>query len=254
MALKLVVVTAFWGRPAVSRLYWLGLARLRRMAAFEVVALCSPEDPRNRDIAMDAGAHVRLVPNLPLAAKHNAGLRAARDLGADYVLRLDSDDLIGSAAFAWYLQIMACGAPYAGVLDCYFLDTAARQTSYWPGYTDAARCGHPIGTGRLVSAEVLGGLGWSLWRVRRGKHRGLDGTMDDRMRGIPCTALRLAGSRRLVLDVKSGQNLWTAAQVNGQPVEADELLRAELGTAELEMVAELEMLAGLRSARPGVAP
>jgi hypothetical protein len=238
--MKLIILTAFWQRPAISRLYWLGIARLRRMAAFQVVAVCSPNDTANRNQAADAGSELVVVPNVPVAHKHNMGLARARELRADYVLRLDSDDLIGSGTFRWYLEAMALGVPYAGVLDCYFMDSATGKTVYWPGYASAdPRAGKSIGTGRLVARELLERVGWKLWRGRRGKNRGMDGTMDERLRYVRPETLALRGSGRLLLDVKSRVNMWSMDQVGGSPIDASELLRGELSIEELDYTAAL---------------
>lgn len=241
----LAIVTCFWRRPRVSRVYWAGIARLRaahRLLGLRVVAVLSRDDHDNIALARQQGAHVTIAlhPNEPLCDKFNAGTRAARRLkGVDRVMVLGSDDVISTSALRLLLDA-STRADVVGPRDFYFYDAASARLKYWPGYASThERSGRPIGAGRIMTRAVLDRFAWAPW-PKHPTQRGQDGQLDVALlgAGVALQSIALQPAGAFGVDVKSDDNLWSYEQQPGTPVDVA-LMRAQLSRHELRAIDRL---------------
>ena len=217
--MRIAVLTAFWQRPQISRVYWAGIRRLERQTPsdirLEVVAALSPGDEENMALALAHSTTIEVVANEPLAAKWNAASTAARDLDPDYVLIMGSDDLLSDTLYRALLGEMRAGTPHHGVTDLYVWDSELARAGYWPGYRAGPRTGRSIGLGRIYNREIMEACDWRLWPNSEDDH-GMDGLVDERLKamGIELKAQSCAAWGGVALDVKSKQNIWPYDRLN----------------------------------------
>lgn len=239
----LAIVTCFWRRARVSRVYWAGIARLRAAHhGLRVVAVLSRDDHDNITMARQRGAHVTIAfhPNEPLCDKFNAGTRAARRLrGVDRVMVLGSDDVLSTSALRLLLAA-STRAAVVGPRDFYFYDAATARLKYWPGYASThERAGRPIGAGRIMTRDVLDHFAWAPW-PHHPVQRGQDGQLDLALlhAGVELQSVALQPVGAFGVDVKSDDNLWSYEQQPGTPVDVA-MMRAQLSRHELRALDRL---------------
>ena len=177
---RIGLLTAVWQRHDLVDVV---LGYYRRLidgglpAKWEIIVVGS-EGKASRSLAEKHGAHYVEAPNSPLSDKFNAGALAARDLGVDGLCLVGSDDLLSPRYMRFASSWRPAGPRAVGLRDCYILDFAGWGTWYWPGYK-GAREGRPLGSGVLLSPELLRRLEWQPWM--RGLDRNLDGSLHQRV-------------------------------------------------------------------------
>lgn len=177
---RLGLLTAVWQRHDLVDFV---LGYYRRVldgdlpAKWEMIVVGS-EGEASRALAERHGAHYVEAPNSPLSDKFNAGSLAARDLGMDGLVLVGSDDLLSARYLRFASSWCPAGPRAVGLSDCYILDFAGWGTWYWPGYK-GKREGRPLGSGVVLSPELLRRLDWRPWMT--GLDRNLDGSMHQRV-------------------------------------------------------------------------
>lgn len=219
---RLVIVTAAWGRSRLTELMLRHTASLEAPDGWDVVRVCV-ETPGDPDPAQYThGWHYAQAENAPLSAKWQAGVDAARDLGADAVMILGSDDFVNAAFLESVTDALEAGAEYVQPSGLWVYDA---PTAQYP----AGRCffgyAQRIGAGRTLSRHLLDRLGWQLW-TEAGPGR-LDGAMDARLDPVclPYLLPRMLERRLILVDVKTEQqgqsaNIWTYDDLAGLAVAA----------------------------------
>ncbi len=206
--MKIAFCTAVWKRPEVFPLFAKGIETLRESTNLDVaIIVAGSEGIKSRSMVEQYPYHYIEVKNDPLATKMNATTLYAREIGADYVMCLGSDDIIHPNLFAHYETQMHRGTDYTAVLDFYFFDIRSRKSVYWAGYRDPRRKGHTCGAGRLISARLMDKWGWAPWQVEHSHI--LDNSMQQKLATTPhsehifsCLAHGVHG-----LDIKSSTNM-----------------------------------------------
>jgi hypothetical protein len=163
--MKIVVITAFWGRfPTVKVvLEHLVEQRHRLVDTVNLIPLTiGSEGSRSRELAESCGAAYVEFPNEPLGNKWQYGLTCARTLDPDAVMTLGSDNMANDALFVQWVQALRDGIDYTGIYDHYQFNPHYWTLVHWPGYK-GPREGEPIGSGRCYSRELLSKLDWQLW-------------------------------------------------------------------------------------------
>ena len=244
--MKLAICTTVWRRPEVTAIWYAQLDRLRTLRDIELeVVICGSEHGTSEAPAQRARCHYIECANAPLPMKHNLGVLRAKRLNPDYVLSLDSDDLIGSSLFHEYVRLAESGVDYAGLKDVYVLEGRSGELAYWPGYV-GKREGEPCGTGRLYSKALLDMLRWRPWSDKQTGPRsrtGLDWGVTAKVRasGVGLHLIELAANGWLCVDVKTEDNIYpyeTLAAVECQ--RGYSLLEEHLGPTETMRLYELQ--------------
>lgn len=202
---KIAICTAVWKRPDIFKLFAEGFKKLG--AGIELIVAGS-EGKASRDLVLSCvpSAHYIEIPNDPLATKMNATTLRARELGADYVICVGSDDIITPQLLKVYIEYMQRGFDFIGVLDWYFYDTVTKQATYWGGYIDG-RKGHTCGAGRVLSARIMNAWNWQPWEIKDSKV--LDNSMQTKLKRTAHSAVTFSLKERGVyaIDVKSSVNM-----------------------------------------------
>lgn len=244
--MKVVVVTCLWRRHQLSGRVLARFAaaqkNLRDVVDLDFVAVGSEKDV-SAELAQQHGWQYVEFANRPLGAKWNAALGRAREMEADAILVVGSDDWLSDGLIKHQVEALERGVQVAEIRDVYLLC----------GRTLECRRFGPTGVGRTVHRTILDKLDWSLWGP--GTNCRLDAFMNKRLRAVgvesreSCYMSDVEGGS--MVDVKAGTNirgfsgfsrrgepvLWTKALAPFADDEVDALLAVLPYSTELERTA-----------------
>ena len=149
--ISVYLVTTIYGRPELTRTvlsYYKGLrikgAKLSRLVV-------GSQGPTSRALAKAAGWKYLEAPNEPLAAKWNAGVKKAMELGAEIVMVIDSDTLLTPEVIEKNIHdLTEGGCDAVGWGSLFAVDTKTGRACYLPNTAVRA-----IGPGRAFGRRVL---------------------------------------------------------------------------------------------------
>lgn len=206
--MKLAIVTGVWKRPEVFEIFARGIKELYHFKDIEIVTIVAGSElERSKKMVLKHGFTYIEIKNNPLATKMNATLIVAKQIEADYVLCLGSDDIIHPELMAKYIELMKQGFDFIGVLDFYFYDTKSKKAAYWGGYRDSKRTNHTCGAGRIISKRLLDKFNWKIWENQQ-SHM-LDNSFQDKLKATQHSScvFSLKDYDLYGLDIKSGTNM-----------------------------------------------
>jgi hypothetical protein len=182
-------------------------------------------------------------PNQPLGGKWNA---LAKHVGStyspDYVMKLDSDDLVSSSLLEYIDHKINQGYDLIGLKDLYFYSLNYRRSKY-------GVCGYwlrpssfIIGPARTCSARLFAENNWSPWETNISS--GLDGSFRANTAGMysndRVTRFSLLKTNTYCLDIKEDGNINGIGNFNIEEIEPNELMGRFMGGDEIEAVNELK--------------
>jgi hypothetical protein len=142
--MEVLVFTPVWQRPEITKAYCLGLSRL----GLKAFCVLSPEDKSgNKELLEDFGIEYTMFKN-KLGAKKNHGLREVLKKDFDYLLELNSDDIIKNELMDSYLDLMEQGESFIGLGNFAFYDSETGSVKHNKSTT-------LFGIGRAYSRSAL---------------------------------------------------------------------------------------------------
>lgn len=206
--MKIAIVTGIWKRHDIFEMCAKGIQLLQQQTDCEISVIVSgSEGNTSKQLVEKHGFTYIEIPNEPLAIKMNAPVLMAKQLNADYVFCIGSDDIISPELFSIYVEQAKRGIDFVGVTDFYFYDTISKRVIYWGGYREDWRKGHTCGAGRLISKRLLDLWQWKLWEVKHNLI--LDNSIQDKLAATPHTEMIFSIKENGVyaLDIKSKENM-----------------------------------------------
>lgn len=217
--MNIAVLTAFHGRPEISKIYLRGIESAARTLRFEGINLipfyvCSPDDPQPVKPSL-------VYPNLPVSNKHNALGRFICDyadeqgIPFDYVIQFGSDDVFSPELFDLYRP--AFGDPIIGLKDMVFHDISTGRTKR----IHRTQLGNAFGAGRMIRWDIFAKHHGAIWPA--GKNSGLDYRSYEilRERETKFNQPHIP----VVVDLKSAENIWKFDTLKGTEMEAPEWVK-----------------------------
>lgn len=178
--MKIAIVSAVWQRHNIFEMFAVGCKQLIENCNAEIVVIVSgSEGNRSKNLVEKHGFIYCEMPNSNLASKVNAPVKIARNLKADYIFAMGSDDVISVEAFNIYIRQMEKGIDFIGVTDFYFYDTVSKKSIYWGGYLEKWRFGHTCGACRAISKKLLEKWNWTVWESKH--NTVLDNSIQDKL-------------------------------------------------------------------------
>jgi hypothetical protein len=214
-----VLLTAVWGRLAVTDVWYRGTRRVAAQwnaAGIKTRIVVGGDQPEHRELAAQHGAEWVETPNRPLGRKWNNICETASKTGEmDYIFVLGSDDLVSPAMAAAYIPVIQAGTPYAGVQACMFFQVSTGKLFNF------SQLGVTVGCGRLLHANLMRRVGMRPWIDT--KERGLDNSMDIRtLRGRVLTHKMDWNAKQFLVDIKTQENIWSYTRLRSvKPNEPD---------------------------------
>lgn len=204
--MKFAIVTAFHGRPHISRIFFEGIRRLKDEGHDVIVcAAVTKGDTENADLCLEHGAYFEFHDNADLAAKFNAACSIAEPHAPDCVIILGSDDLISGEYLREVNELLEQGHLYIvpGTLAFY-----AERQAYIMGDPLISPTMLRYGAGRVYAYRLMQLMGWRPWPPGKPFRRGLDTVSHNRVVNIHPKMHISSTEKAHVLDVKSSANMW----------------------------------------------
>lgn len=126
----------------------MGLDRLKKHPKFDItsIVVLSPEDPcfeELQDLCVQYDHHITLHENRPLGKKKNHGLRAALTFDFDYLLDIDSDDVVSDRLLDIYADMIE-EEKFIATTGYYIADQITNKFYRFNGFTQKTPHGIPI--------------------------------------------------------------------------------------------------------------
>jgi hypothetical protein len=173
----IVAPVPFWKRPEVSCIFWDNIEYQKSKGLdIEVVAIVS--DEVNQRLAKHYTDHIVKASNFNIGVKWNQGLEYCKQLDFTHLLILGSDDIFSKNLIDAYL---VKDRPYIGLKDATAMSLVNGNVKHFEGYTDALRRGESVGSGRMITKEVVNKAGYKLFKPL---NKGLDLSMTQRLSEI----------------------------------------------------------------------
>lgn len=173
-----------------------------------------------------------------LGTKANYAIICASCHDPDYVMVLDSDDIISDSFFDLYLEYMKKGIDVIGVRDLYFWSLHTRRSrfnvfGYYPG-----RGTRITGLGKTMSKNILDKLHWCPFNRR--VNSGLDGTMLAKTRKKGASKVSLIQKEHDIfgIDIKRGGNINGIGNFDIKEMDPYQTLKRYLPKDEVEAIME----------------
>ena len=205
--MKILILTAFHHRPEISRLYWMGIERLREKFNVETLAVCS--DKENIKLAGSWSDYTIETENYPLGRKHNAGLIASLKIDYDHLMQLGSDNLICNELMGMY-QVL--DKEFFGTNNLLVIDAKTKETKQKKYF-------HIFGAGRMLRKDVI--LECVYYKRERMYlwddclNSGLDYNSEMKFAQMGYLPFEVKTKNPMVIDVKSEVNIWPFDKMDG---------------------------------------
>lgn len=193
--MNVAVVTAFHGRPKVSKLFWMNMDR----CGVPVYAVCAEGDQANIDLCERHAAAFAVDRNHDVSDRFNTACRLAK--GCDRVIAMGSDDLL-DPAYLEQVRTMTAPHVFPDRIALYCTTTGQAHEMKNPLLPNMVK----FGAGRSISAEALEAVSWSPWPKGHRKGLGWISTSLLIKRGMSPSVHKC--DRPAVLDVKTNSNIW----------------------------------------------
>ena len=217
----IVIVTALWKRPNLTRLMLEHTRRVAQQTSLEVeLVAVGSEGDQTRAMCDKASWKYVEHPNEALNHKWNQGVLKAQEFDPASVLILGSDDFIDQALLEDYNALIKNEGGNHGLNDNYALDLRRFMVGHWPGYRlnqyrikdwlwAYKLMGRPCGPARIFDRPSLMKLGWKLWNDDPPIQRCLDGNNHRRLKahGLTLKGHYQNEMRGSLIAVKNGQSI-----------------------------------------------
>lgn len=202
--MKLRIVIPLWKRPHVTKYCFDALKRLIADSKHQLDVLCIISEPEYINVCEQYGFNWVAAPNDPLGEKINNGIRRALFYKWDYLMMMNSDNIIETKLIdEVYQPFFESLNPYFGVNRVTYVKFGteeARDVTYEDSILGIAKC-----VRRDIVEKAFKEVGYLYIPDR---NRGLDDSMMDTLinMGVKRTFVKYEG--QLAMDFKSEVNLW----------------------------------------------
>lgn len=199
--MKIRIVIPLWKRQEVTRFCFDGLKKLIAETEYEIGVTCVLSEPEYVKMCDEYDFGWVYHKNEPLGEKINAGIKNALKHKFDYLMMMNSDDIIKAELLnKYYKPFFESLTPFFGISKVTYVKFGteeAREFNY--DYS-------VLGIGKCIRRDVVELLGGALYRPDL--NRCLDDTMMDNLMKVRVypTIVRYEG--QLAMDFKSDVNIW----------------------------------------------
>jgi len=192
------IATTLWKRHEIERLmmeYYVDID----IEGIELVCVAAgSEGDTSKDLAESCGWEYVKAKNNPVSDKFNKAISHLNGR-VDAVVIIGSDDFLSPTYFTEAVKAVRHGAGSLCLEHCHYI--APDGECYFIPRS------HP-GAGTFITAPVLDRMGWEPYPS--GINDSMDGPMHNRIHtvGYPCAMQRIRHDDAIVVDVKSGVNIW----------------------------------------------
>jgi hypothetical protein len=202
--LRIRVLIPLWKRPEVTKFCFKGLQRLIAESTHQIDVLCVISESEYIPICEDFGFAWTYHDNDPLGKKINAGVKRALEFEWDYLMMMNSDDIIKAELLdKYYKPFFENLTPFFGINRVTYVKfgtTEARDIEY--GYSI-------LGIGKCMRRDVVDIAIKRLGELYRSElSKCLDDTMLDNLMKLKVYPTIVKYDGMLAMDFKSETNIW----------------------------------------------
>jgi len=209
---RIISLTAVYGRPEVTKIWASGIRRLKNIITVVILSREDAQFHQNYEICKRTNLHTVEYPNNPLGEKLNQVITYILEtFEFDYLMNIDSDDLIHPQLFTIYDGFIRHKNPFFGISKVYFVNLKTKETMI---STENCWC-----AGRFLSQGLL--------KRMKGKpyfdddNRGLDQRSAAKVESVTGITQTLVDTKDFpyVVDIKTIENLndWNFIQSYAKP-------------------------------------
>lgn len=199
--MRIQIVIPLWKRPEVTKFCFDELKKLIAESKHELRVLCVLSESEYIPVCDSYGFNWVYADNNPLGEKINKGIRRALEFKWDYLMMMNSDDVIKAKLIDEYYQpFFEKQEKFFGINTVTYVKfgtTEAREVNY--GYSI-------LGIGKCIKRDVVEELRGGLYPPTLNKF--LDDNMFDRMIQAKVYPKTVAYEGQLAMDFKSEVNIW----------------------------------------------
>lgn len=199
--MKIRILIPLWKRPEVTRFCFEGVKTLQAKSKHEIEVSCVISEPQFIDMCQEFGFNWVFENNIPVGNKMNAGIKSTFKYKYDYLMIMNSDDLIEAELIdKYYEPFFESLNPYFGIDKVTYVNFStkeAREIKYEFSV---------LGIGKCVHRKVVNMFNGHLYVENRNK--GLDDSMMDRMISARISPTFVSYEGQLAMDFKSDVNIW----------------------------------------------
>src|SRR5688500_10590245 len=100
--MKLLIYTAVWQRPEITEICFMGIKRLQKIHKFYISDFAVISEDSMLRLCNKYGVDWCMHENLRLGSKKNYGVKQALKKDFDYMIEIDSDDLLKNEVLTTY--------------------------------------------------------------------------------------------------------------------------------------------------------
>lgn len=202
--MKIQIVIPLWKRPEVTQYCFDGLLKLIDESKHEIKVLCVISEPEYIKTCEDYGFNWIAADNKPLGQKINNGVKAALNYEWDYLMMMNSDDIVKAKLIDEYYQ------PFFEKKDSFF---GIEKVTYVNFHTKEARevkyNYSVLGIGKCIRRDVVELAFKKLGELYRSElNKCLDDTMMDNLIKLKVFPKMVQYDGMLAMDFKSEVNIW----------------------------------------------
>jgi len=199
--LKIQIVIPLWKRPEVTKFCFGELQKMIAESKHEYNVLAVISEPEYINVCESFGFHWVAADNNPLGAKINKGIRHALQFKWDYLMMMNSDDVIKTELIdRYYEPFFEKREPFFGISTVTYVNFYTNEAvEYDYEYS-------VLGIGKCIRRDVVERMNGELYRPELNKC--LDDTMMDRLLSIKVYPRMVRYKGMLAMDFKSETNIW----------------------------------------------
>lgn len=202
--MKIQIVIPLWKRPEVTQFCFDKLLKMIAESKHDIRVLCVISESEYIKVCEDYGFDFVTFDNNPLGAKINHGIKAALFFEWDYLMMMNSDDVIKAELIdRYYDEYFTMKHPFFGIDKVTYVKfgtTEAREFSY--DYS-------VLGIGKCIRRDVVELAFKNLGQLYRPDlNKCLDDTMMDNLMKLKVYPRMVKYEGMLAMDFKSEVNIW----------------------------------------------
>lgn len=199
--MRIQIVIPLWKRPEVTKFCFEELKKLITESKHEIRVLCVLSEGGYIPICNSYGFSWTYADNKPLGGKINKGIRRALEAKWDYLMMMNSDDVIKTKLIDVYYQ------PFFESKEKFFGINTVTYVKFGTNEAREVNYGYSIlGIGKCIRRDVVEEMNGNLYP--RDLNKCLDDNMFDRMIQIKAFPKTVAYEGQLAMDFKSEVNIW----------------------------------------------
>ncbi len=200
--MKIRVVIPLWKRPEVTRFCFDGMLRLIAESKHEIDVTCVLSEAEFTFMCDEYGFEWVFEENIPVGNKINTGIRATLRHEYDYLMMMNSDDVVKTELIdKYYDPFFESLNPYFGVDKVTYVNFGTKEAREFK-YDYSV-----LGIAKMVRRDIVDTFKGNLYNERLSK--GLDDHFMDRMISIKVYPTFVQYEGQLAMDFKSDVNIWS---------------------------------------------